>query len=42
LALHDLVATGEAVEPEKDRLLNVFMEFAHSLCDKILKSWILG
>lgn len=38
LALHDLVATGEAVEQEKDRLLNVFMDFAHMLCDKILRA----
>jgi hypothetical protein len=38
MALHDLVATGGAVELEKDRLLNVFMDFAHKLCDKIIQA----
>lgn len=31
----DLVAVGEHIEGEKDRLLNVFMQFAQNLCDKI-------
>jgi Methylmalonic aciduria and homocystinuria type D protein len=34
-AREDLVGTGEKVELEKDRLLNVFMNFARALCDKI-------
>jgi len=34
-AREDLVATGEAIEREKDRLLNVFMDFARPLCEKI-------
>jgi Methylmalonic aciduria and homocystinuria type D protein len=38
MALYDLVATGEAVEQEKDRLLNVFMHFSHTLCERILKA----
>lgn len=29
---------GENVELEKDRLLNVFMVFARSLCDRILQA----
>jgi Methylmalonic aciduria and homocystinuria type D protein len=31
----DLVATGEDVELEKDRLLNCFIDFAHTLCEKL-------
>jgi hypothetical protein len=34
-ALMDLVVVGDAVELEKDRLLNVFMTFARGLCDSI-------
>jgi hypothetical protein len=34
-ALHDLVAVGDEIEREKDRLLNVFMSFGQDLCGKI-------
>jgi len=34
-ARHDLVAIGEHIETEKDRLLNCFMEFGEELCGKI-------
>lgn len=34
-ARQDLVAVGDDVELEKDRLLNVFLEFGKELCDKI-------
>ena len=34
-AKEDLVAVGEKIELEKDRLLNVFMDFARSMCKKI-------
>jgi hypothetical protein len=34
-ARQDLVAVGDAVETEKDRLLNVFMEFGEDLASKI-------
>jgi hypothetical protein len=34
-AREDLVGTGEKVEQEKDRLLNVFISFARTLCNKI-------
>lgn len=34
-AREDLVATGEKIEREKDRLLNVFIQFARNLCEKI-------
>lgn len=37
-AMHDLVATGAAVEQEKDRLLNVFMHFARALCQTIAQA----
>jgi Methylmalonic aciduria and homocystinuria type D protein len=38
MALHDLVATGPHVELEKDRLLNVFMHFANTLCTTIVQA----
>jgi len=31
----DLVAVGDHIEEEKDRLLNVFVEFAKALCERI-------
>jgi Methylmalonic aciduria and homocystinuria type D protein len=31
----DLVGMGEAVEQEKDRLLNVFINFARSFCEEL-------
>ena len=34
-ACEDLVAVGEKIEREKDRLLNVFMQFARAVCEKI-------
>ena len=34
-AHEDLVAMGEKIEREKDRLLNVFIQFARNLCEKI-------
>ena len=34
-AREDLVATGERIELEKDRLLNVFMQFARNMCETI-------
>ena len=34
-AREDLVATGPHIEAEKDRLLNVFVEFSRHLCEKI-------
>lgn len=34
-ALVDLVSVGDHVEQEKDRLLNVFLEFAEDICAKI-------
>lgn len=34
-AMEDLVGVGDKVEAEKDRLLNVFMSFAKSFCQKI-------
>ena len=36
-AKHDLVAIGDHIEAEKDRLLNVFLSFAHDFCQKIQK-----
>ena len=38
MALQDLVAIGDSIEREKDRLLNVFMQFAHTFCEKITKA----
>ena len=35
LAREDLVAVGDKIEAEKDRLLNVFMSFARSMCNEI-------
>jgi len=35
-AREDLVAMGEKIEREKDRLLNVFMQFARALCERIV------
>jgi len=37
-AKEDLVSVGDKVEQEKDRLLNVFMDFARGLCEKIRES----
>ena len=34
-AREDLVAVGDHIEAEKDRLLNSFMDFARDFCDKI-------
>lgn len=34
-AREDLVGVGDNVEKEKDRLLNVFFDFAKELCEKI-------
>ncbi|KAL7581317.1 hypothetical protein ACA910_006080 [Epithemia clementina (nom. ined.)] len=34
-AKEDLVAVGDKIEAEKDRLLNVFMAFAQSVCEQI-------
>lgn len=34
-AREDLVAVGENIEVEKDRLLNVFMSFAHNVCTQL-------
>lgn len=34
-ARHDLVAVGDEIELEKDRLLNCFLEFGEELCKKI-------
>lgn len=34
-ALHDLVAVGDEIEKEKDRLLNVFIEFGQDLTTKL-------
>ena len=34
-ARHDLVKTGEAVEREKDRLLNAFANFARAFCGRV-------
>ena len=34
-AREDLVAVGDHIEAEKDRLLNVFMEFGADICQKI-------
>jgi hypothetical protein len=34
-ARQDLVAIGEEIEFEKDRLLNVFLEFGKELCERI-------
>lgn len=35
MAKHDLVAMGDHIEAEKDRLLNVFLKFARDLSQKI-------
>lgn len=37
-AREDLVAVGDKIEQEKDRLLNVFMVFARNLCDKLRRA----
>eukprot|EP00591_Stephanopyxis_turris_P009912 CAMPEP_0195518918 /NCGR_PEP_ID=MMETSP0794_2-20130614/13945_1 /TAXON_ID=515487 /ORGANISM="Stephanopyxis turris, Strain CCMP 815" /LENGTH=125 /DNA_ID=CAMNT_0040647965 /DNA_START=200 /DNA_END=573 /DNA_ORIENTATION=+ len=34
-ARHDLVAVGDEIEQEKDRLLNVFLDFGSSFCKQI-------
>lgn len=34
-ARQDLVAVGDEIELEKDRLLNVFLDFGKDLCEKI-------
>ncbi|VEU38655.1 unnamed protein product [Pseudo-nitzschia multistriata] len=34
-ARHDLVAIGDHIEAEKDRLLNCFLEFGEEVCSKI-------
>jgi hypothetical protein len=34
-AVEDLVAIGDKIEQEKDRCLNVFMEFANDFCRKL-------
>lgn len=34
-ARHDLVAVGDEIEAEKDRLLNCFLEFGEELCKRI-------
>ena len=34
-AKHDLVAIGDHIEAEKDRLLNVYLSFAHDFCQKM-------
>jgi len=34
-AREDLVAVGEEIEYEKDRLLNVFLDFGKDLCEKL-------
>lgn len=34
-AREDLVGVGDHVEAEKDRLLNVFMDFARAVCDRV-------
>jgi len=34
-AQEDLVAVGEEIEFEKDRLLNVFLDFGKEICDRI-------
>jgi hypothetical protein len=34
-ALHDLVKVGPEIEEEKDRLLEVFMEFAKAVCTEL-------
>jgi hypothetical protein len=34
-ALEDLISVGDRVEKEKDRLLNVFIEFARPLCHRV-------
>lgn len=34
-ARQDLVAVGEEIELEKDRLLNVFLEFGKEICERI-------
>eukprot|EP00536_Pseudo-nitzschia_multiseries_P012710 jgi/Psemu1/209462/e_gw1.500.43.1 len=34
-ARHDLVAIGDHIEAEKDRLLNCFLEFGEEICSKI-------
>ena len=36
-AKYDLVKMGDEIEEEKDRLLNVFMEFGRTLCETLLK-----
>eukprot|EP00531_Pseudo-nitzschia_arenysensis_P016451 CAMPEP_0116115548 /NCGR_PEP_ID=MMETSP0329-20121206/563_1 /TAXON_ID=697910 /ORGANISM="Pseudo-nitzschia arenysensis, Strain B593" /LENGTH=161 /DNA_ID=CAMNT_0003608983 /DNA_START=92 /DNA_END=574 /DNA_ORIENTATION=- len=35
-ARHDLVAVGDEIEAEKDRLLNCFLEFGEEVCSKII------
>mmetsp|Transcript_13356 Transcript_13356/g.33617 ORF Transcript_13356/g.33617 Transcript_13356/m.33617 type:complete len:190 (+) Transcript_13356:69-638(+) len=35
-ARHDLVAVGDEIEAEKDRLLNCFLEFGEEVCGKII------
>lgn len=35
-ARHDLVAVGDNIELEKDRLLETFMDFAKALCDMLI------
>jgi len=37
-AREDLVAVGDKIEAEKDRLLNVCMAFARNICDKIRRA----
>jgi len=34
-AKHDLVAVGDHIEAEKDRLLNCFMQFGEEVCGKV-------
>ena len=34
-AREDLVAVGDKIEAEKDRLLNVFMQFARAICEQL-------
>lgn len=34
-AREDLVGVGDDIEDEKDRLLNVFLEFGKEICDRI-------
>lgn len=35
-AREDLVAVGDHIEQEKDRLLNAYMNFARSFCERVL------